>query len=154
MALKQFPRRPEVINAIQFQGNVAEIKSAVKDPARVELAEKTAKLEVLTNHGWAVVEVGDWVIQKEDGELYPCKNELFRTLANVTVEVPAHLPDHMKRVFLEVKVVDENLALLGKYLGDGAKFSSPEEKRLQQEQFDYMDGYSKSLHQRLALYKQ
>lgn len=154
MALKQFPRHPEIINAIQFQGSLREIEAAVKDPTRIRLCDRTTQVHVKSDHGWIVVEQGDWIIQKDDGELYPCKNDSFRKLANTSFEAPAHLPDHMKRVFMEVKLLDENLAKLGAYLANGGVHSSPVELELQQQQFDFMDGYSKSLHKRLALYKQ
>lgn len=153
MSLKQYTSQPAVIQAIQFNGDVALVKGSVNDSERVQVSPQ-GKVEVLSNHGWVVVNDGDWILQQTDGELYPCNAELFASKYAPTLEVPAHLPDHMKRVFVEVTELDQKLVLLGKYLGEGAKFSSPEEKRLQQEQFDYMDGYSKSLHQRLALYKQ
>lgn len=151
MSLKEYSSKPAVIQAIEFNGDVALVKGSVKDSDRVQVSPQ-GKTEVLSNHGWVVVNVGDWILQQPDGELYPCNAELFAAKYAPTLEVPAHLPDHMKRVFVEVSELDQKLALLGKYLGEGAKFSGPEEKRLQQEQFDFMDGYSKTLHQRLALY--
>ena len=34
-------------------------------------------IEVKTNHGWATAEPGDWIIRTEEGELYPCKPDVF-----------------------------------------------------------------------------
>ena len=53
---------------------------------------------------------------------------------------------------MEVKELDQKLALLGKYLGEGGQHSSPEELELQHTQFHHMGNYSKTLHQRLAMY--
>lgn len=152
MSLKQYTSQPTVVKAIQFNGDIALVKGSVQDSNRVQVSAY-GKLELLSNYGWVIANDGDWILQQADGELYPCNAELFATKYTASLEVPAHLPDHMKRVFVEVTELDQKLALLGKYLADGAKFSSPEEKQLQTEQFDFMDGYSKSLHKRLALYK-
>jgi len=114
MALKKFPRRQDFVNAIQYLENFEEVLNSVKQRDRVQifnsehsLDKKTTYIEVLTNHGWLVVNKGDWIIEKDDGELYPCKDEVFQSLAYTNMEIPNHLPEHMKRVFVEEKQLNE-----------------------------------------------
>lgn len=154
MSLKRFTSAATSIEAIQYDGkNLKEIQASVKNPIRIELSDRTTKVEALSNHGWVVVNPGDWVLQQPDGELYPCNAELFASKYTPALEIPAHLPEHMKRVFVEAKELDSKLAVLGKYLGDGGPHSSAMELDIQKEQFDHMDAYSKALHKHLALYK-
>lgn len=154
MALKQFPRRPETISAMQFAGSIKEVLSSVKSPDRVQINEKTSKVEVLTNHGWVVVELGDWIIQRADGEIYPCKNELFQTIADTECIIPEFLPEHMKRVFVEKYQLGLLLDGLSKYIDAGQPKASKEEAAMQRRQYDIMRDYQIELHDRLALYKQ
>lgn len=152
MSLKQYTSQPTVVHAIQYDGvDIGIVLASVKDAGRV-LVSPQGKTEVLSNHGWVVVNAGDWILQQDDGELYPCSAEYFAYKYTDSLMAPDHLPDHMKRVFVEVKELDQKLALLGKYLGEGGQHSSPEELELQHTQFHHMGNYSKTLHQRLAMY--
>lgn len=153
MVLKQFMRRPEIIEAIQYRGDVVEITSAVKQPNRVCFNEVSKELELLTNHGWAIVKHSDWVLQKEDGELYPCKDELFKKLVDETIEIPAHLPEHLKSVFIEQKQLQANIDKLIKDINTGQPLFPEKELKKMRRQKDHMENYYLELEERLNLQK-
>ena len=160
MTFKQFPRRPETIKAIQYTGIAAkggsfeDMVGAINNNQRIQINEKTNKFEVLTNHGWAVVEYGDWIIQRDDGELYPCKDEVFQKLVYIDMEIPEYLPEHMKRVFVEQTQLQEKITALNNYIKAGQPKASKEEAIIQQRQLGHMVKYIVELFNRLQLYKE
>jgi len=161
MALKKFPRRQDFVNAIQYLENFEEVLNSVKQRDRVQffnsehsLDKKTTYIEVLTNHGWLVVNKGDWIIEKDDGELYPCKDEVFQSLAYTNMEIPNHLPEHMKRVFVEEKQLNEKIIALVNYVKAGCPKATEEEAKMLHTQLDHMQHYQLELLNRLSLYKE
>ena len=156
MTFKKFPRRPDFVNALQFNGNIDDVLKSVKNPERVNVKELDKKpyIEVLTNNGWLVVKEGDWIIEKDDGELYPCKDDVFQSLAYTNIETPNHLPEHMKRVFVEEMQLNEKIFALENYVKIGCPKASEEEAKMLRTQLDHMQHYQLVLINRLSLYKE
>ena len=145
-------KKPNVI-AAEFNGNVDDLTKALPD-VRV-LTEQNAHSLSTTRSGFLVMKPGDFVV-REAGTGFPSWSLLsaedFANNFKPVATAPEYLPEHMKRVYVEVKELDAKLAALGKYLGDGGPHSSAMELDIQKDQFDHMDAYSKALHKRLAMY--
>lgn len=88
----RFRKRPVVIDAIQFTGtndlaviafadeigDVGRVRSSVAVETNGEdIAERVTLLVDTTGHGEARAEPGDWIIRGVQGELYPCKPDVF-----------------------------------------------------------------------------
>jgi len=69
----QYRKKPVVIKAVQWNGyNVIEI--AVM--GSVELKDKVLKIQTL--EGDMTAQIGDYIIKGIQGELYPCKPDIFK----------------------------------------------------------------------------
>lgn len=72
-----FRKKPVVIAAVQFTGdNVADIRALCDAPSiMLNLPERT--LSIATLEGVMRANIGDWVIRGIQGEVYPCKADIF-----------------------------------------------------------------------------
>lgn len=76
----QYRKRPIVIEAVQWTGDNLE---AIWDWAGAEnvygpTEENPDALIISTSEGRMRADLGDWVIRGVAGELYPCKDPIFR----------------------------------------------------------------------------
>lgn len=71
--IKQFMKRPLVIEAVQFTGNFDEIEEFIGGDAEF----RDGKLIVATLEGPLHASIGDWIIKGIKGEFYPCKPDIF-----------------------------------------------------------------------------
>ena len=72
----KFRKRPVVIDAIQWDGELATITDLYAlglDPIRIS----EARLNIETLEGEMTAMLGDWVIKGVQGEFYPCKPDIF-----------------------------------------------------------------------------
>lgn len=82
--MPQFRKKPVVIEAVQW----------FKDgdhPAVKPVAGQNSKGWVETLEGGHIVTPGDWIIQGVQGELYPCKPDIFEAIYE---PVGSGLPNH------------------------------------------------------------
>lgn len=73
---KKFRKRPVVIEAVQFAGDVGAPEIAALDFA----CGREGDLDVLyieTMEGRMTARAGDWIIKGVRGEFYPCKPDIF-----------------------------------------------------------------------------
>jgi len=84
--MTKFCKKPIVIEAIQFNGqNGWEIQSIAGDCKVIAspILEPTENnptghyLQIYTPEGVMTAIVGDWIIRGVNGELYPCKPDIF-----------------------------------------------------------------------------
>lgn len=73
--MPQFRKKPVVIEAVQYAGEVTPELQALF--GEVAIKSKRSKLVIETLEGDMVADVGDWVIKGVKGELYPCKPDIF-----------------------------------------------------------------------------
>jgi hypothetical protein len=71
----KFRKKPLVIEAVQFIGNVAECLTFC--PIAREPVDNKDNLIIPTLEGEMCVSFGDWIIKGVNGEFYPCKPDIF-----------------------------------------------------------------------------
>jgi hypothetical protein len=90
--MTKFRKKPVVIDAVQYNpigpgsaqffNDMPEWLEAAYDeePAKISnvMIEGKNKLEIKTLEGIMHAEVGDWIIRGIKGELYPCRDDIFR----------------------------------------------------------------------------
>lgn len=71
----KYRKKPVVIEAIQWTGeNCAEIDAFLDD---TEETTPGGPIVIETLEGDMTAQVGDWIIRGVQGELYPCKPDIF-----------------------------------------------------------------------------
>lgn len=73
--VKQYKKRPVVIEAIQWIGDYNEVKSF--GVSRCALRKAKAQVVISTLEGNMVANIGDYIIKGVKGEFYPCKEDIF-----------------------------------------------------------------------------
>lgn len=76
--MKQYRKKPVVINAVQITNetfdaphpNDDHIPGLIYDPVK-------RQVEIKTLEGTMIGNLGDWIIKGVNGELYPCKPDIF-----------------------------------------------------------------------------
>ncbi len=78
----QYRKRPVIIDAIQYQRekNIIAVQDFFGDGNGRELLFDSDKNEyfIKTLEGYMYLRRGDWIIKGIKGELYPCKNDIFK----------------------------------------------------------------------------
>lgn len=69
----KFRKKPVVVDAVQFNGNFAEIEKFCGGDAEL----RGGRLCVATLEGPLFASNGDWIIKGVKGEFYPCKPDIF-----------------------------------------------------------------------------
>lgn len=75
----RFRKKPVVIDAIQWDGNNLADVDTIADTHgahRVFIVDQY-RLAIETLEGTMTADVGDWIIRGVQGELYPCKPDIF-----------------------------------------------------------------------------
>lgn len=77
--MSKFRKKPVVIDAVLWDGNMTTVEPLL-DGATTETVEQwlgDPALLIPTLEGTMRAEVGDWIIRGVQGELYPCKPDIF-----------------------------------------------------------------------------
>lgn len=75
----KFKKKPVVIEAVQWSGNnMDEVLKLDKQRGIMYYDEISKVLEMETLEGTMTASVGDWIIQGVQGEIYPCKPDIFK----------------------------------------------------------------------------
>jgi len=85
---KKYRKKPVVIEAAQFDGSersIVEILALQSDKVKV-LREDAGDLLIPTLEGTMRASVGDYVIRGVQGELYPCKPDIFEQTYDLVEE--------------------------------------------------------------------
>lgn len=75
--MSQFRKKPVVIEAIEFTGADALVDFAFDWGWTPTYDLKTDTIQIHTLEGIMTACVGDWIIRGVQGELYPCKPDIF-----------------------------------------------------------------------------
>lgn len=84
----KYRKKPVVIEAAQFDGSersIVEILALQSDKTKV-LREDAGDLMIPTLEGLMRASVGDYVIRGVQGELYPCKPDIFEQTYDLVEE--------------------------------------------------------------------
>jgi len=75
----KFRKKPVVIEAIQWDGNLTTIEELLSRSTCTEVTQDLGNpsLFIPTLEGIHEAKVGDWIIMGVAGELYPCKPAIF-----------------------------------------------------------------------------
>jgi hypothetical protein len=84
MLAKKFRKKPVIIEAMRFAGNIDKVSEWC--PVN-ERAEDNSWFTIPTLEGDMKCNLGDWIIKGVDGEFYPCKGSIFaKTYEEITEE--------------------------------------------------------------------
>lgn len=83
----EYRKKPLVIEAVQWTGlNLEEVKAFAEDSLDIEIFDvgwrsgvvsPSAKITIHTLEGDMIVDSGDYIIKGINGEIYPCKPDIF-----------------------------------------------------------------------------
>lgn len=76
--MPQYCKKPVVIEAVQFTGDVGATEITALDLGIGRDHPDYDYLEIATLEGTMRAVPGDWIIRGVGGELYPCKDSIFR----------------------------------------------------------------------------
>ena len=113
--MQLFIKKPIAVEAEQWLGcnisTLSEWMATGKTDFYVTGASKGI-IQILTLEGIMTVRIGDWVIKGIDGELYPCKDSIFKKSYGLASEIG---DDHEALVeFSKLQIEVANLKLLVK----------------------------------------
>lgn len=76
--MPKFRKKPVVIEAMQFDGSWESVRALVEAHEAVTWSSRDGGIvRIATLEGEMIGSAGDWIIQGVQGELYPCKPEIF-----------------------------------------------------------------------------
>lgn len=77
--MPKYRKKPVVIEAVQWAGNLADIEGLLMRSTRAEVQQYLGDpaLYIPTLEGVMKANVGDWIILGVQAELYPCKPDIF-----------------------------------------------------------------------------
>ena len=72
----KFRKKPVVIEAVQYDGTFP--LAFLNSDERVRYAgDDSGDIEIVTLEGVMRAHIGDWIIRGVNGEVYPCKPDIF-----------------------------------------------------------------------------
>ena len=71
----KYRKKPVVIEATQFDGTIVSVEELMIPEVSQDLGSKT--LQIPTLEGVMTASPGDFIIRGVNGELYPCKPDIF-----------------------------------------------------------------------------
>lgn len=74
--MRYFKKRPVIITAIQWNGNNFD-ELEVFSSGRNITSNSDGTLTICTLEGNHIAQKGDWIIRGIQGEVYPCKPDIF-----------------------------------------------------------------------------
>ena len=74
----KYRKKPVTIDAVLWDGKIATL-AIIEEWAGIELpfANTAFSLSIPTLAGTMLSPVGDWIIRDAEGEIYPCKPDIF-----------------------------------------------------------------------------
>ena len=92
----KYRKKPVVVEAIQWNGlNLEEIKEFVGDSLIYNISDAawkvgkdapTVHIKIKTLEGTMIAQAGDYIIRGVNGEIYPCKADIFEKTYEVVTE--------------------------------------------------------------------
>ncbi len=78
MNSEKYKKKPVEVEAIQWTGdNTIEKLKKFFNGAEAYLIPETKIISIMTLKGTMIAEVGDYIIKDVQGEIYPCKPDIF-----------------------------------------------------------------------------
>ena len=87
--MRIYRKKPVEVEAVQWDGTNGEaIKEWGAGFRKIEYALTPPVLRIYTLEGTMEASLGDWVIKGIQGELYPCKPDIFKATYELVEETP------------------------------------------------------------------
>ena len=99
--MQKFVKKPVVIEAYQFDGNIRSIDNfPISEVGKFKVSSENGQycLTIPTLEGDMKALPGDWIIKGVNGEYYPCKPDVFEKSYNVVEDNNGILSEGEKRV--------------------------------------------------------
>lgn len=76
----RYRKKPVVIDAVRWDGKLTTVEPLLAGSSNPSVEQDLGDPALLipTLEGTMRAEVGDWIIRGVKGELYPCKDDIFR----------------------------------------------------------------------------
>lgn len=153
--MSKFRKKPVVIEAFRYTGDLytnGEFNcpnwaiEAYKNKTFVSYGQ--GDLYIKTLEGEMLVSVGDYIIQGVNGELYPCKPDIFKKTYDSTETTV------LERMYAELKELRIKMDGLNTFAHTTVfeKLSKPQQK-LMLDQYESMQSYHNILCERIDLYE-
>ncbi|AQW88929.1 hypothetical protein pEaSNUABM50_00404 [Erwinia phage pEa_SNUABM_50] len=76
MTVQKFEKLPIQIDALEWTGNNLKELKAFASPKEVKI-NNMGHCKIETLEGWLTASIGDMIIKGVQGEIYPCKPDVF-----------------------------------------------------------------------------
>jgi len=84
--MAKFRKKPVVIEAFQWTGGIDQEKDPKWHSAKINIGDiyfdapgtPQCVMRIITLEGVMAAQCGDWIIQGVNGEIYPCKPDIFQ----------------------------------------------------------------------------
>ena len=99
--MKNYVKKPVVVEAYQFDGNIRSIDNfPISEVGKFKVSSENGQyyLIIPTLEGDMKAVAGDWIIKGVNGEFYPCKPDIFKQSYNMIKENNGILSEGEKRV--------------------------------------------------------
>lgn len=78
--MRRYRKKPVIIEAVRWNGfNIVEVLALARGIGNISQSFADDWLEIETLEGAMRANKGDWIIRGIKGELYPCKDDIFRS---------------------------------------------------------------------------
>ena len=75
--VRKFRKKPVVIEAVQWTGNMSDVIALVGHDLPTYGEGRSGSIRISTLEGDHECRIGDWIIKGVHGEFYPCKPDIF-----------------------------------------------------------------------------
>lgn len=76
--MPKYKKKPVIIEAVKFDGSDYSVEWLLPQLQSGEVGRSTGKLHINTLEGIMQANIGDYIIKGVNGELYPCKPDIFK----------------------------------------------------------------------------
>jgi uncharacterized membrane protein (UPF0127 family) len=87
--MNRWHKRHVVVEAVQFLDGVEVLQIIKLQPGKIAYRREDGRSRIVieTPEGDMTANVGDWIIRGIAGEVYPCKDEIFRATYDLATQV-------------------------------------------------------------------
>lgn len=76
--MAKYRKKPIVISAVQFTGTDESLREITELAGSQPIKNDGHSMVIPTLEGWMIASLGDFIIRGVAGEVYPCKESIFK----------------------------------------------------------------------------
>lgn len=88
--MAKYKKKPVVVEAVKFEDtteSIAALAELFNDKMmRIDYRKRPIVMHIATLEGMMTAQVGDYIIRGVEGELYPCKPDIFEKTYEIVAE--------------------------------------------------------------------